>query len=147
MFLLGNWERVSSQPWWKGTSLPLLLLVHIPWYININIINHKVTQTPLERSQGKRKGNLSLQPEHVLTSFWSLSISRWVEFYETSELHWGDSEKTEFRHPREFPGSPVFRTLFSRLSMWIQSLVGELRSHKLHGPKKISFKDFSTPEH
>ena len=33
---------------------------------------------------------------------------------------------------REFPGSPVVTTLLSVPKAWLQSLVRELRTHKLH---------------
>ena len=41
------------------------------------------------------------------------------------------------RTEREFPGSPIVRTLQTSL-LWasVQSLVGELRSHKLQGAAK-----------
>ena len=44
--------------------------------------------------------------------------------------------KLQLRKNREFPGSPVVRT--QRFHCWVrvQSLVGELRSHKLCGMAK-----------
>ena len=37
---------------------------------------------------------------------------------------------------REFPGSPVVRTQCFHCRAWVQSLVRELRSRKLHGTAK-----------
>ena len=36
----------------------------------------------------------------------------------------------------DFPGSPVVRTLHFHTGAWVQSLIGELRSHKLFGVAK-----------
>ena len=40
----------------------------------------------------------------------------------------------------DFPGSPVVKTLLSNAGAQIQSLVGKLRSHMLHGLKKQNVK-------
>ena len=36
----------------------------------------------------------------------------------------------------DFPGSPVADSMLSVQDAWVQTLVGELRSHILHGKKK-----------
>ena len=38
----------------------------------------------------------------------------------------------------DFPGSPVADSMLSVQDAWVQALVGELRSHILHGKKKKS---------
>lgn len=38
--------------------------------------------------------------------------------------------------PRDFSGSPVFKTVLSLQGVWVQSLLGELRPHKLCGATK-----------
>ena len=53
------------------------------------------------------------------------------------ELNWYKPMLDEKMISREFPGGPVVRTL--RSHCWgpgVQSLVGELKSHKLHGAAK-----------
>ena len=55
----------------------------------------------------------------------------------------GDVHDSQPHKPweREFPGGSVDRT---QLSVWVQSLVRKLRSHKVHGMKN-SKKKIGTP--
>ena len=53
----------------------------------------------------------------------------------TTSTTWKAPMQMHTAHERDFPGSPVAKTLLSLQGAWVRSLVRELRAHKLHGQK------------
>ena len=67
-------------------------------------------------------------------------LYNWNLYNIAHQLYFNLKNKTKSTSSWDFPGGPVVMTLwFQCKGVWVQSLVGELRSHMSHGRKKKNF--------
>ena len=120
-------------------------LICLQKYIKCNQLKMN-TMGKLSQSGGKEKDKASLLKARIswkgqVLIFQKKSPGESVLHQESNFYNWWlvaniISNATAVTYQRDFPGSPVVRTPpFECTPVWVQSLVGELRSYMPHGQK------------